>query len=242
MKNLIITGGAGGIGQEIVKKFVRNGYFVYILDTDLKASKKLVEELGKDKCSCANVDVRDVKALDKFVKSLGDDFALNCLITCAGRALHNEWKPFCEQTYSTIKDSVELNLIGHLYSVYAFLPLLKNATGDRSILFVSSINATDCFNLSAYSSAKSGLYGFMNSTVKEFGEMGIRINTLSPGTIKTKATDVEPKEFDKLLSCTALNRFATTKNVADTAFAICDIIDGITGQNIVVDAGQTKIH
>ncbi|MBQ9104060.1 MAG: SDR family oxidoreductase [Clostridia bacterium] len=242
MKNLLITGGSGGIGQGIVKKFIEEGYFVYVLDTDTVSSKALIETFGKDKCRVDNVSVIDAKALTDYAKSLGENFELNCLITCAGRALNDEWKPFEEQSLETVKNSIELNLIGHINVIHTFLPALKRAKGDKSILLISSINAESCFGLPSYSASKSGLYGFVNSTVKEFGACGIRINSLSPGTIITTATSAEPKNFASLLKGTALGRFATVKNVADTAFAICDTIDGITGQNIVVDAGQSKCH
>ena len=48
MKNVLITGGAGGIGSEIVKKFAENGYYVYFVDTDQNNANKLIKKVGKD--------------------------------------------------------------------------------------------------------------------------------------------------------------------------------------------------
>jgi NAD(P)-dependent dehydrogenase (short-subunit alcohol dehydrogenase family) len=72
--------------------------------------------------------------------------------------------------------------------------------------------------------------------------MGIRINTVSPGTVITEATEKEPKNFEELLKGSPLNKFATIENVADVTFALCDTFDGITGEDIVIDCGQIKFR
>ncbi len=242
MKNVLITGGAGGIGREIVKKFINNGYFVYVVDNDNKSMQKLIELFGNSKFEAVNLDVTDIEAIIKYRDSLKDDLAFSYVITLAGRALDGDWKPFEEQSPYDIKKSIELNLLGHLNIIHAFLPLVKRAEGDKAILTVSSINGTDSFGLPAYSSAKLGLYGFTNAITCEFGALGIRINTLSPGTVKTDATEREPKDFSSLLKGTALGRFATREEVADLAYHVCNTFTAMTGQNIVIDAGQTKKH
>lgn len=242
MKNVLVTGGAGGIGSSIVKAFIKSGYFVYIVDTDVNGSKELVAQCGKEHCCAANLDVTDTDAIKNFIASLGDNITFNHIVTLAGRALEGEWLPFGEQSLQTVEKSVKLNLLGHINIIHAFLPLLKKADGDRSILMISTINASQNFGLPAYSAAKSGLYGLMNGIVGELGEMGIRINTVSPGTVLSPATEKEPKNFDKLLKTTAINKFATSDEVADVVVSVCDRFISITGQNIIIDAGQSKTH
>lgn len=242
MKNVLVTGGAGGIGSEIVKKFADEGYFVYFVDTDQNNAKKLVQKIGSQKCSFVKLDVTNISEISNFCKTLEPNFKLNYVVTLAGRALENEWKPFEQQQLNEIHNSVNLNLLGHINIVYNFLPYLKNAEGDKAILMISSINATDAFGLPGYSASKSGLYGFTNAMTNELGQMGIRINTLSPGTVVTEATQKEPKDFTALLKGTALNKFATSKHIADVAYHMCNTFVTMTGQDVVVDAGQTKMH
>lgn len=242
MKNVLITGGAGGIGSEIVKKFAEKGYYVYFVDTDQNNANKLIKKVGKDKCEFLKLDVTNVEEIKNYCKNLKKSFKLNHIITLAGRALENEWKPFEQQTLEDMQSSINLNLMGHINIIHCFLPYLKNAKGDKSILMISSINATDCFGLPAYSASKSGLYGFKNATTHEFGQMGIRINTLSPGTVITEATQKEPKDFTSLLKGSALNKFATSAQVADLSYHICNTFATMTGQDCVLDAGQTKMH
>jgi len=242
MKNVLVTGGAGGIGSEIVKKFTENNYFVYFIDIDENNANKLVNKIGPEKCAFIKLDLTNVSEIQNFCKKLKKSFCINHIITLAGRALPNEWKPFEQQELEEISKSVQLNLLSHINTVHCFMPYLKNTKGDKSVLMVSSINATDCFGLPAYSASKSGLYGFMNATVSEFGSLGIRINVLSPGTVVTEATKQEPKDFSKLLKGTALNKFATSQDVANMAYQICNTFSTLTGQNQVLDAGQTKMH
>lgn len=238
MKNVLITGGAGGIGKGITKKFIDEGYFAYVLDYDKTALQSVKEQFG-DNCRCLLLDVTNFKCLEETLSTLPN---LNYVITLAGRALDNEWLPFEEQNYCDLEKSIKVNLLGHINTIKASLPLLKKANGDKAIVMISSINAKQGFGLPAYSAAKSGLYGFMNSTVKEFGNMGIRINTVSPGTVITEATEKEPKNFEELLKGSPLNKFATIENVSDVTFALCNIFDGITGEDIVIDCGQNKFR
>lgn len=242
MKNVLITGGAGGIGSEIVKIFTDNMFHVYLVDIDMANATKIVNDVGKEKCTFINLSVTDVAAIQNYCKTLDSKFSLDHIITMAGRALDNEWVRFEEQKIEDISKSISLNLLGQINIIHAFYPYLKKANGDKSILMISSINAIGNFGLPAYSAAKSGLYGFVNAVIKEFGEDSIRINTLSPGTIVTPATLNEPKDFEALLKVTALGKFTTAHDVARLAYEICAEFTTMTGQNITLDAGQSKLH
>ncbi len=242
MKNVLVTGGAGGIGSSISKTFIDHGCFVYILDTDTERSAQLVDQYGADHCCAINLDVTEAKSIQDYCASLGEDFTRNHIVTLAGRALDGEWLPFQEQTLDTAERSVKLNLLGHINVIHSFLPFLRKGEGERSIVMVSSINAVENFGLPVYSAAKSGLYGFMNGIVGELGKDGIRINTISPGTVITPATETEPKDFDKLLEGAALDRFATAEDIASAVFSVCTVFRSMTGQNLIIDAGQIITH
>lgn len=242
MKNVLITGGAGGIGSAITKAFVEHGYFVYIADIDEKRSAALVSRLGSHRCQALQLDVTDPAALQDCCAALGGDFALNHIVTLAGRALEDEWLPFSRQSADTAERSVKLNLLGHINTVHAFLPALRRGEGDRAVTMISSINAAESFGLPAYSAAKAGLLGFMSALVSELGSEGIRINVVSPGTVVTPATQTEPKDFDRLLQGSALNRFTTADDVANAVYSVCDLFTSMTGHNLVLDAGQSLMH
>ena len=110
----------------------------------------------------------------------------------------------------------------------------------RSIVLMSSINAYGGFGLPIYSSAKAGLIAFTKTTHPEFSKIGVRINTICPGTIVTEATLTEPKDFTELLKTTKLGRFMTKEEVADLTYELCEL-SSKTGKVINIDAGQNEV-
>ena len=242
MKQVVITGAAGGIGSVISQHFAANGYFVYAVDRNGDACRKLAASIGPEHCYPVVLDISDKKAVQDFAASLPQDFALDHLISLAGRADEGEWQAFAQIDPQVIENSIRINLIGHLLVTNALYPFLKNHTGDKSVTLISSINAKGCFGLPVYSAAKAGLTGFMHGAVNTFGQDNVRINVVSPGTVVTPATSAEPKDFTKLLHTTALNRFATPQDVAKLVWQICNEFTAITGHDFVVDAGQLSNH
>lgn len=237
--NVIISGGAGGIGSGISKRFVRDNYFVYILDIDQISGAKLEQEIGADKCKYVYADVTNLNTLINATKiDRIQNEGIRHIISLAGRALEEEWIDFKSQSLQTIENSIDLNLIGHIKLIHTFLHDLKRVDGDKSITLISSINALSGFGLPGYSASKAGMFGFVNAVAAEFGENGIRINTVAPGTVITAATKTEKKDLEKLLQGTLLGRFTTTEDVSELVFILATKITSITGQNIVVDCGQ----
>lgn len=240
-ETIVVSGGAGGIGRKIVSLFLDCGFVVVVLDKE--ASRlNVLKEKHKSDLLLFDIDVTNTQSLSDWREKFSDAFQINHIITLAGRALMEEWKPFELQSLQCFKDSIELNLLGHINVIHTCFDFFANDLSNKSILMISSINAMGAYGLPAYSSAKSGLYGFMNSTVSEFGKKGIRINTLSLGTVVTPNTLSEPKDFDKLLDGTALNRFVNAEDVAQISLQICTKYKTMTGQNIVLDSGQSKIR
>ena len=106
---------------------------------------------------------------------------------------------------------------------------------------VSSVNALRGFDLPAYSAAKAGIFGFMNAMTKELAKRQIRINVVSPGTTATKEEIDSGSEFVnyKYKSMIPLGEFTRTTDIADAVFAFTHITTAVTGQNLIVDSGQT---
>ena len=223
--NVLISGGAGGIGSAISKKFLSMGFTVHSIDIqDVNLGERFINH---------KVDVLDIKQLLKLKEELkGMRFCH--IITLAGRALDDEWKDFSDSNYETIEGSINLNLVGHLNVIRAFADQL-----DKSIVLISSINAYGGFGLPIYSAAKAGLIGFAKASKEEFLKKGIRINVVAPGTIITPATEKEPKDFSELLKGTKSGRFATKEEVADLVFELCENSDE-TGQVKIIDEGQLE--
>ena len=231
MKNILITGGTGGIGSAISKKFLAEGFNVYCLDL---VEKDLGANFHNIVC-----DVSSINEL-KRVKQTLDNIKFSHIITLAGRALEDEWMDFNVIDIHSITKSINLNLTAHLNVVHTFLSSLDEHDENKSVILMSSINAYGGFGLPIYSSAKAGLVSFSKSVHPQFTKLGIRINTICPGTIVTEATLTEPKDFDSLLKTTKLGRFMTKEEVADLAYELCENSKE-TGKVINIDAGQNEV-
>lgn len=111
---------------------------------------------------------------------------------------------------------------------------------NRTITFISSVNAIKSFNLPIYSAAKAGIIGFMHGIVRELGKLGIRVNVISPGTVPTKDDLARKTDFYnyRYKDMMALGKFTNQNDIADAVFSLTDIMKAVTGQNIIVDSGQ----
>ena len=126
------------------------------------------------------------------------------------------------------------------YHFYDILDMLDEKDNHKSIILMRSINAYGGFGLPIYSSAKAGLVAFSKSVHPHLTKLGIRVNTICPGTIVTEATLAEPKNFEELLKTTKLGRFMTKEEVADLTYKLCELSNE-TGKVVNIDAGQNEV-
>jgi len=237
----VVVGGAGGIGSAIVRRFASHGTAVAIADRDAHNGEQLASELG-DVARFFQVDVLDQGSIDALTADVTGVYgSIDHLISLAGGSLEGEYKGLKVLTPEMIHGSIDLNLKSHLFLVRALLPLLEaGEEGDRSIPFVSSINAIKDYGLPAYSSAKAGLLGLVYPLSTELGGRQIRVNALLPGTVVTERTAGLPRRLDdSRRNGTALNRFAAPEEIAAVAWAIAEVMTCVTGQSIVADCGQS---
>ncbi|MFH0792150.1 MAG: SDR family oxidoreductase [bacterium] len=234
-KRIVVVGGAGGIGQAVVRRYVDAGESVIIIDKNTLAEKisGAVEKLTAD---VTKID--DIKRIAEIFKTRG--ILVSHLVSLAGGMVPAEWpKDIRDLSDDAINDSICLNLTSHLWLVKHLMKDSANNAGDRSIVFVSSINALKGFGLSAYSAAKAGLLGAAHELACSLGPCGIRVNVILPGTVPTPNTRKEPKNFNALLKTTTLGRFASPEDIAAGCYFLTHMTNVITGQEIVIDAGQT---
>ena len=238
-KITIITGGCGGIGKSVVKKFLENGDIVIVFDI-----KKMEDEsiLKHQNFIYMNVDVVNTKAVQEAKEKIDTQFGyVDNIISMAGINTKSEIGGMDTITIDDIDSSVKLNLNSHIYMVKIFLDLLKKSTNTKkTITFISSINAIRDYGLPAYSAAKSGLYGFMKAIVNPMGKQNIRVNIVSFGTVPHDGENIEGvKYYENMIKTIPSQKFVTPKDAADTLYSLTYITTAITGQNIILDQGQS---
>ncbi|MDF2157064.1 SDR family oxidoreductase [Algoriphagus sp. CAU 1675] len=243
-KTVLITGGASGIGQAMVRKFAAEGCLVHFIDTNHAEGVKLqFEEHEKGlHVKFHEGDITDYNQVENIIQSIPGK--LDVLINNAGVSHIGK----AESTSGEDFDRVfQVNVKGMFHCIKAALPKLKE-NGGGSILNMASVAATigipDRF---AYSMTKGAALSMTLSVARDYVQDGIRCNCLSPGRVHTPFVDgflaknypgQEKEMFDKLAATQPIGRMGTPAEIAELAFFVSsDAGSFITGANIPIDGG-----
>lgn len=230
MKNIIVTGGSGTIGSAIVEKIIENGDKAWVIDINKPTNRNNQEYI------CC--DIRDYEKLKKLVDERFSLIDIDNVVTVAGGAIKEEWNDFLDTDINHIRESIDINLLGHINTIHVCVPHMKTLNDNKTITMISSINGKAAYKLAGYSAAKAGLEGFMYGVVKELIKKHIRINIVSPGTVVTELTKKETKkDWDKLREGTITGEFVSPYDIADLVNMIMNN-RSIVGQNMIIDSGQ----
>ena len=238
-KVIVITGGAGSIGSATVKRFLKNEDSVIVLDKEIITDKEITEN---NRFSFIKTDVTDVQQLEEAKKIIEEKYQyVDNIISMAGVNMKSEIGGMKTITIEDTDKSVKLNLTAHIYLTKIFLELFeKNTSKDKTLTMISSINAITDYGLPAYSAAKAGLYGFMNAIAREMGEYGVRVNTITLGTVPRYIEKTLGDEyFESNLSKLVMHQYVEPKDVAETLYALIYNMKKMAGQNIILDMGQS---
>ena len=182
----IISGGAKGMGRGMAVKFAEEGCKVAVADIDIdEANNTLVEVKSKGSdglaISCDVTDIDQVKAtVDKVVETYGK---IDILVNNAGAiAAHTPIEDLAEEEWDRV---LALNLKSHFFFCKYVVPHMKKAKSGR-IISISSIGAIQPpAHEIHYNTAKAGIIGFVYDLGKELAPLGITVNAILPGPVRT---------------------------------------------------------
>lgn len=240
-KVAVVTGGARGIGAEIVRTLAKHGAnvaFNYVKSEEKAAALvREVEAFGVKGLAvkCDVVELSDAeKMIDEVKIALG---GFHILICNAGVNWDGVlWKMTAEQWNRVI--SVDLT------GTFNFMKVAAGVFKDQNygkIINITSINGLrGKFGQTNYSAAKSGVHGLTKAAAKDLGKFGVNVNAIAPGFILTEMGEAMPDEFKKIaIEESALKRAGFPQDIANLAvFLASDAAKHITGEIIKVDGGQ----
>lgn len=244
---VLITGGATGIGESLVRHFVRQGAWVAFLDIQDEAAVALRNELatsGEARAGCTaplyiHCDVTDVDALKESVERvLAAMGTVDVLVNNAGNDQRHATTEVTEEFFDR---TIAVNLRPYFFCIQSVIPAMR-AAGGGSIINLSSISwIIPSTGLPVYVTAKAGIVGMTRSLSHELGAYGIRVNAVLPGAIATekqKRLVYTPEYKAEILARQALKRDILPEDVARLVlFLAADDSSGITNQSYVVDGG-----
>jgi len=232
-QNIIVTGGASGIGYAIAKCFLGEGANVLIIDINEELGTQVSTEL---ECLFIHADVADydaaAKAIQDGAQQLGKlDVLINNAGTGALASLHN-------YSIAQFDQLVKSNLYSVFYCTKAAIPLLAGHNA-RIVNIASETAERPTAGEAPYSAAKAGVVALTKSTALEYGP-NIRCNAISPGVIRTPLTEgiLDPSIIQPMIEQCPLGRYGDAQEVANVAlFLASELASYVNGQNIIVDGG-----
>ena len=238
MKKVIVTGVTGGIGSEIAKKFIENGYFVIgQFNSQTEKAEELKNLYGAEKIELIKCDFSDLKSVDNFAFKICENHPkIDVLVNNAG---------FTKQGVFSDSDTdflVKITNVNLLAPMILTREVSKNMISERSgsIVFVTSIWGVyggSCE--AAYSATKGGLIAFTKALGKELGLSSVRVNAVSCGFIDTPINSIISSE-DKaaFLDGVALGRAGSPREVADSVYFLASNESSyVTASVLEVDGG-----
>ena len=244
--NVLITGGANGIGAAIVRSFHAQNACVFFCDTDATAGQALAAELGA-RATFAKVNLMREAEIVRWVKSItqGAKKAKGTPSTQPIHALINNAArdPRMSLASMTVKDWDDLfatNLRAYFLLARETAPHMPAGAG--AIINLSSITFHIApAEMSAYVATKGGIMGFTRSLARELGPRGIRVNTVSPGWIMTPRQlkqFVTPKIKKQICTSQCVPELLQSEDIAEVVlFLASSASRAITGQEILADRG-----
>ena len=237
---VIVTGGAGGIGEAIVRAFVVQGARVAFLDIDMERGQRLQAELGAA-ARFLPCDLTNIEALRAAVAVAREAFGpIGVLIN---NAAHDERHATLEVTEAYWDGRIAVNLKHQFFAAQAVLPDMIGAGGGSIINLGSTSWMIGQGGMAAYTASKSAVLGLTRSLARDFGAHGVRVNAVAPGWIMTErqlALWVTPESEQDIYSNQCLKRRLVPDDVARlVVFLSSDEASAITNQHYVVDGGWT---
>lgn len=234
-KVAIITGGASGIGEGMVKLFSQEGAIVIAADINEAALEKIsqLENVYGMKLNVASDEDWEVLA-----KEVNDRFGkIDILVNNAG--ISSE-KPYQDINLDDWQKMLSINGFGPFAGMKHVAPYMA-AKNSGSIINISSYTAQIGQGFNHYSASKGAVRAISKAAATTFGRSGVRVNALFPGIIETPMTQAlsSSKELlGQLIQATPLQRLGNPGDIANAAlFLASDESSYITGAEIVIDGG-----
>ena len=242
-KTALITGGNSGIGLATARLFVAEGARVAITGRNKTTLDAAAKELGHNLLAF-RADVLDSKARELIFKEIKDEFGhLDIVFANAGIG---QFGSIAETSEEQFDEVLRTNLTGVFLTIKSALPLLR--TGASIVLngsiaeYIGAPSGAGC-----YAASKGGMHSMSRAMAAELSPLGIRINVVAPGPIKTPIMErhqMPPEQsaavVQTLESSVPMGRRGEAEEVAKVVlFLASDDSSYVTASEIVVDGGIT---
>ncbi|MFG3261722.1 SDR family oxidoreductase [Streptomyces bobili] len=218
----LVTGGAGGLGAATAERLRADGIKTTTLDLAGTAA-----DIG--------VDVTDESALRQLAADLGP---VDILVNSAGIVGPNA--PLVDTTPEEWRRVLDVNVIGTVNTMRAFVPGMRERGWGRVVNFASMAGKDGNPNLSAYSASKAAVIALTKSAGKELATSGVLVNVITPAVIATPMNDsTAPDVLEHITGLIPMQRIGRPEEVAElVAFLTSDRVSFSTGAVYDISGGR----
>jgi 3-oxoacyl-[acyl-carrier protein] reductase len=236
MATAVVTGAGQGLGRAIAVRLAADGFSVVAIDRNADAAAETAERVGGVAYTC---DVRDPGGLRAVADEVGP---VRALVNNAGIWRYSD---LLSITPEDARDVLDVNLLGTLWGIQAFVPALAAADGGSIVNLSSAAAAGRAPGVGIYSASKAAIEALTGQAAQEFGRDGIRVNAVGPGMILTEGTapSYEGDRYQARAQMVPMGRVGEPGDIADVvSFLVSDAARYVTGQVIYVCGGVTASH
>ncbi|MGE3536637.1 MAG: SDR family NAD(P)-dependent oxidoreductase [Candidatus Tectimicrobiota bacterium] len=245
-----VTGGASGIGEATVRRFIAEGAQVAFADRDVERGQRIAAEIEASggKALFVATQIEQEAAVTAFIQSAVEHFGpLNILVNNAGIRMYQTVVEASAESWHTL---LGVNLMGYIFCAKAAIPAMRRAGGGSIVNIASVRSITAGENTIQYDTSKAAVAGLTRGLARDHATEGIRVNAVCPGPILTPFHERRIAAAGKTLddyraehgSRTMLKRPGTPQEVAACVlFLASDEASYVTGTCLFVDGGYTAM-
>ena len=244
-KVVVVTGGAGAIGQCFVEAIAKNGGIAVIADVDWDAAELLASKVG-GQAEAVALDITSIESNTSLIDGLNQKYGrIDAVVNNAYPRNKNYGCKLEEVTYADFCENVDMHLGGYFLVAQQFCLAFKNQ-GYGNLINISSIygsiaprfevyDGTKMTMPVEYAAIKAGVEHLTRYFAQYFKGAGIRVNSLSPGGIAAGQSTDFLAAYNK--KCASKGMLDALDVVGALMFLLADESRFMTGQNLIVDDG-----